>query len=151
MKRGQCYRGKYRPVNPGKYDGDYSAIVYRSLWERQVFKWCDENSSVIKWNSEETVVPYRCKTDNKFHRYFVDLKIQFKTGQTYLIEIKPKKQTQEPKVQTRKTRGYINEVLTYAKNISKWEAANEYCADRGMIFEVWTEDTIKALGIKLLT
>ena len=66
MKRGQCYRGKYRPINPGKYDGDYSAIVYRSLWERQVFKWCDENSSVVKWNSEETVVPYRCKTDNKF-------------------------------------------------------------------------------------
>jgi hypothetical protein len=151
MKRGQCYSGKYRPVNPGKYDGDYSSVVYRSMWERQVFKWCDENTSVVKWSSEETVVPYRCKTDNKMHRYFVDLKIQFKSGQTYLIEIKPKKQTQEPKVRARKTRGYITEVLTYVKNQCKWVAANEYCADRGMIFEVWTEDTIKALGIKLLT
>ena len=151
MKRGQCYSGKYRPSNPGKYDGDWSKIVYRSLWERQVFKWCDENANVVKWSSEETVVPYRCKTDNKLHRYFVDLKIQFKTGQTYLIEIKPKKQTQEPKVRTRKTKAYITEVLTYVKNQSKWAAANEYCADRGWIFEVWTEDVITALGIKLLT
>lgn len=151
MKRGKCYSGKYRPIHPEKYDGDYANITYRSLWERQVFKWCDENQSVVQWSSEETVVPYRCKTDNKIHRYFVDLKIKFKSGQTYLIEIKPKKQTQEPKVQTRKTKAYITEVLTYAKNISKWAAAKEYCADRGMIFEVWTEDTIKALGIRLLT
>jgi hypothetical protein len=151
MKRGQYYSGKYRPIHPGKYDGDYTAICYRSLWERQVFKWCDENINVVKWSSEETIVPYRCKTDNKLHRYFVDLKIQFKTGQTYLIEIKPKKQTQEPKVRTRKTKAYITEVLTYVKNQSKWSAANEYCADRGWIFEVWTEDTIKGLGIKLLT
>jgi hypothetical protein len=121
------------------------------MWERQVFKWCDENVNVVKWSSEETVVPYRCKTDNKLHRYFVDLKIQFKTGQTYLIEIKPKKQTQEPKVRARKTKAYITEVLTYVKNQSKWAAADEYCADRGWIFEVWTEDVITALGIKLLT
>ena len=151
MKRGKCYSGKYRPANIAKYDGDYSAISYRSSWERQVFRWCDTNPDVIQWSSEETVIPYRCKTDNKIHRYFVDLKIKFKSGQTYLIEIKPKKQTEAPKVKVRKTKAYITEVLTYAKNISKWEAAQEYCTDRGWIFEVWTEDSIKALGIKLLT
>jgi hypothetical protein len=111
----------------------------------------DENSDVLAWNSEEVVIPYRCKTDNKVHRYFVDLKIQFKNGQTYLIEIKPKKQTIEPKIRTKKTKAYITEVLTYVKNQSKWEAASEYCADRGWTFEVWTEDTIKGLGIRLLT
>jgi hypothetical protein len=138
-------------INKQKYDGDYNAVSYRSLWERQVFRWCDENENVVKWSSEETIVSYRCKTDNKIHRYFVDLKIGFKNGQTYLIEIKPKKQTEVPKIRARKTKAYITEVLTYAKNQSKWAAANEYCADRGWIFEVWTEDTIKALGIKLLT
>lgn len=151
MKKGNYYSGKYRPINIEKYDGDWKTVSYRSLWERQVFKWCDTNPDVLRWSSEETVVPYRCKTDNRIHRYFVDLKIKFKNGQTYLIEIKPKKQTQEPKVKSRKTKAYITEVLTYAKNISKWKAAQEYCADRGMKFEVWTEDTIKALGIKLLT
>jgi len=151
MKKSKYYSGRYRVVNKQKYEGDYNAVSYRSLWERQVFKWCDENENVVKWSSEETIIGYRCKTDNKIHRYFVDLKIRFKTGQTYLIEIKPKKQTKAPKIKARKTKSYITEVLTYAKNQSKWEAANEYCADRGWIFEVWTEDTIKALGIKLLT
>ena len=151
MKKKQFYSGKYRVLHREKYDGDTAAVVYRSLWERQVFKWCDENPGVARWSSEETIVPYRCRSDGKSHRYFVDLKVTFKTGETYLIEIKPKKQTQEPKVRTRKTKTYITEVLTYAKNLSKWEAAREYCADRGWIFEVWTEDTIKALGIKLLT
>lgn len=146
-----AYSGKYIPKNRAKYSGDHNKIYYRSLWERQVFKFLDENSDVLAWNSEEVVIPYRCKTDNKIHRYFVDLKIQFKNGQTYLIEIKPKKQTIEPKVRSKKTRAYITEVLTYVKNQSKWEAASEYCSDRGWIFEVWTETTLKALGIKLLT
>ena len=151
MKKKHYYSGKYRVLHREKYDGDPSAVVYRSLWERQVFKWCDENPGVARWSSEETIVPYRCRSDGKSHRYFVDLKVTFKTGETYLIEIKPKKQTQEPKVRARKTKAYITEVLTYAKNLSKWQAAREYCADRGWIFEVWTEDSIKALGIKLLT
>jgi hypothetical protein len=146
-----AYSGKYIAKNKGKYSGDHNKIYYRSLWERQVFKFLDENSDVLAWNSEEVVIPYRCKTDNKVHRYFVDLKIQFKNGQTYLIEIKPKKQTIEPKVRTKKTKAYITEVLTYVKNQSKWEAASEYCADRGWHFEIWTEDVIKGLGIKLLT
>ena len=40
--------------------------------------------------------------------------------------------------------------MTYAKNTSKWEAANQYAADRGWKFEVWTENTLKRLGIKIL-
>lgn len=145
------YKGKFRPKNPDKYEGDFRNIVYRSLWERQVFKWIDENPDVMKWSSEETIVPYRCATDNKYHRYFMDLKVRFKNGQTYLIEIKPKKQTEQPKRKSRITKAYVNEVMTYAKNQSKWKAAEEYCKDRGWIFEVWTETTLKNLGIKLLT
>jgi hypothetical protein len=145
------YSGKYRPKFPNKYKGDVKNICYRSLWERQVFKWCDENSDVKYWSSEETVVPYICKTDGKPHRYFVDLYVEFVSGQRYLIEIKPKKQTIEPKPQSRKTKKYITEVLTYVKNVSKWEAAHEYCLDNGMTFEVWHEDTLKSLGIRLLT
>lgn len=145
-----AYRGKYRVKNPEKYDGDHRNVTYRSLWERNVFRWLDENSNVRKWNSEETIIPYRCKTDNKIHRYFVDLKVTFKNGQTYLIEIKPEKETKEPKPRSRKTKAYITEVMTYVKNMSKWEAAEEYAKDRGCIFEIWTERTLKSLGIKLI-
>jgi short-subunit dehydrogenase involved in D-alanine esterification of teichoic acids len=102
------------------------------------------------WNSEEVVVPYKCKTDNKLHRYFVDLLIQMEDKKTYLIEIKPKNQTTPPKTRTRKTKKYINEVTTYAKNISKWEAAQEFAEHKGWKFQVWTEETLKNLGIKIL-
>jgi hypothetical protein len=69
---------------------------------------------------------------------------------TYLIEIKPKNQTQPPKKRSRKTKKYINEVTTYAKNISKWEAASDFAEYKGWKFQVWTEETLKNLGIKIL-
>lgn len=146
-----AYRGKYSPSNPSKYRGDMTNIVYRSLWERQFFKWLDENPQIKCWSSEEVVIPYRCKTDGKVHRYFVDVKFELTNGVVYLIEIKPKKEIDPPKNPGRKTKKYITEVMTYAKNISKWEAAKEYAADRGWKFEVWHEDTLKGLGIKILT
>jgi hypothetical protein len=146
-----AYSGRYKVKNLKKYEGDFTKVKYRSLWERQVFRWLDDNKSVIGWSSEEVVVRYRCQTDNKLHRYFIDLFIRMKDGKCYLIEIKPKKQTLPPKIPARKTKKYLREVLTYGKNQSKWEAATSYAKKRGMIFQVWTEDTIKGLGIKLLT
>ena len=50
---------------------------------------------------------------------------------SYLIEVKPKKQTKPPVKPKRQTKGYIREAYEYAKNQSKWEAATEYCLDRG--------------------
>ena len=146
-----AYSGRYPVGNPQKYDGDSTKVYYRSLWERQVFKWCESNPQVLRWSSEETVIPYKCRTDNRIHRYFVDVKIKLESGETYLVEIKPKKETIAPKKPARQTKKYVNEVMTYVKNQSKWEAAEEYCMQRGWKFVVWTEDTLKSLGIKLLT
>ena len=39
----------------------------------------------------------------------------------YLVEVKPFKQTKEPKTQKRHTKRYINEVVTYAVNQAKWK------------------------------
>jgi len=146
----KTYKGKYRPKNTKKYRGDPMKIVYRSLWERQAFRWLDGNPDILEWNSEEIVVPYRCKTDGKVHRYFTDLWIRFQDDQQYLIEIKPKKQTEPPKQPKRQSKRYITEVMAYAKNTSKWDAANDYCEKRGWIFQIWTEETLKKLGIKIL-
>ena len=146
-----AYSGRYPVKNIEKYQGDPTKVFYRSLWERQVFKWCEMNSQVVKWSSEEIVIPYKCKTDNKIHRYFVDLKITLANGRTYLIEIKPKKETKPPVRPARQTKKYLNEVFTYVKNQSKWEAAEEYCMARGWEFSIWTEDTLKSFGIKLIT
>ena len=143
------YKGKYQPSFPKKYKGDPTNIVYRSLWERTFMKYCDTNDNVLEWFSEEIAVPYRSPIDNKIHRYFPDFYIKVKESngsiKKYIIEIKPKKQTVEPQVQKRKTKGYIYEVYEYAKNQAKWKAAEEWCADRGYEFKVLTEDD---LGIK---
>ena len=144
------YKGKYKIKNPEKYLGDYTKVVYRSLWERQAFKWCEGNSRVKAWNSEEVVIPYKCKTDNRIHRYFIDLFIEMDNGDCLLVEIKPKKQTTAPKKPSRKTKKYINEVTTYIKNTSKWTAANDFAQHKGWKFQIWTEETLKNLGIKLL-
>ena len=66
-----AYSGKYKPKNPKKYKGDFTNIVYRSMWEKYCFKWCDENSEVKSWSSEETVIPYLYEVDKKYHRYFL--------------------------------------------------------------------------------
>ena len=143
------YKGRFVPQNILKYEGNPMRIQYRSLWERQTFRWLDANPNVAKWSSEEVIVPYMCRTDNRKHLYFPDLKVTFKNGSTYLIEIKPKKETIEPKRKAR-TKAFLLEVTKYAKNISKWEAAALYAKDKGWTFEVWHEGTLKSLGIVLL-
>ena len=144
------YKGKYQPSFPKKYKGNPTNIVYRSLWERTFMKYCDTNENILEWFSEEIAVPYRSPIDNKIHRYFPDFYIKVKESngsiKKYIIEIKPKKQTVEPIPQKRKTRGYIYEVYEYAKNQAKWEAAEEWCADRGYEFKVLTEDDL--FGVK---
>lgn len=145
-----AYKGKYKVKDPKKYVGDHTKVVYRSLWERQTFRWLEDNPEVAKWNSEDIVVPYLCATDGKKHRYFIDLYVEMKNGDKYLIEIKPKKETQVPAKGKKKTKRYISEQLTYAKNMSKWNAAQQFAKDNGIKFQVWTEDTLRGLGIKVL-
>tara|TARA_Y200000002_G_scaffold379345_1_gene388422 strand:- start:218 stop:655 length:438 start_codon:yes stop_codon:yes gene_type:complete len=144
-----AYKGKYRPSVPSKYRGNPTNIIYRSLWELKFMKYCDSNSNILEWGSEEVIVPYRSPIDNRYHRYFPDfyIKVKENTGtiKRMIIEIKPQKQCIEPKVQKRKTKSYVYQVCEYAKNQAKWEAAKEFCEDRKWEFKVLTENE---LGIK---
>lgn len=140
----KTYRqGFFVPQNPQKYAGDVTNIVYRSSWELRTFQWADLNNSVIQWSSEETIIPYVCQTDNRAHRYFVDMKLKIK-GQDgsikdYVVEIKPYAQTQPPKFPGRQTKRYLDEVETFIKNQSKWKAAEQYAKERNMQFVILTE------------
>ncbi len=104
---------------------------------------------VIQWGSEEFSIPYISPVDNRIHKYYPDFIIKLKesSGQvkTYVIEVKPRKQTAPPKKKTRVTKGYIYEMKTYAVNQAKWKAASEYCEDRKIEFKIITE---KELGIR---
>lgn len=140
----KTYRqGLFVPLNPQKYAGDISNIVYRSSWELRTFQWADLNNSVIQWSSEETIIPYVCQTDNRLHRYFVDMKLKIKgqdgSVKDYVVEIKPHAQTLPPKFPGRQTKRYLDEVETFIKNQSKWKAAKQYAEDRNMEFVILTE------------
>ena len=144
----ESIKSKYKPENPRKYKGDYKNIICRSSWERKFCRWCDLNESILEWGSEEFFIPYRAP-DGKVRRYFPDfiMKVKESNGQvkTYVIEVKPAKQTRPPKKKKRVTKSYIYECTTYAVNQAKWKAADEWCKDHKIEFKIITE---KELGIK---
>jgi hypothetical protein len=137
------HKRKFSPNNPQKYTGDPTNIIMRSSWETKFANWCDLNPSVIQWKSEEVIIPYICGTDNKMHRYYVDFQIRIKdkTGEvkTYLVEIKPSKQTVPPVFPGRQTKRYLEESFAFIKNQSKWVAAKAYAKERGWEFIIITE------------
>ena len=140
-----AYKGKYIPINPKKYVGNSSQVIYRSLWERKLMVYCDRNEKVIEWGSEEVIVPYRSPWDGKMHRYFPDFYMKVKQGngtyKKFIIEVKPKAQCKEPiKTPKRKTRKWYKEVQTWGINQAKWKSAIDYCENRGMEFKILTED-----------
>jgi hypothetical protein len=139
----QPHQGKYQPKNPEKYKGNPSNIIYRSSWELRVFNYMDKNPDVVKWASEEVVIPYKSPIDGRWHRYFPDVWMKTKNGDVYLIEIKPFKETHEPKRRSRVTKKYLYEVKTWGINSAKWAAAREYCADRNWHFKIITEKELK--------
>ena len=87
-------QGRYSVKKREKYLGDPNNIIYRSSWELKMFNYCDFNPSILKWNSEDVVIPYFWEGDNKMHRYYVDLYMEVQTNsgiKKFLVEIKPKK------------------------------------------------------------
>lgn len=143
---GNYYQGKYIVENAEKYIGDVNKIRFLSSWEFRAFKYCDNSPRVIKWSSEEDIIPYISPIDKRAHRYFMDLKVitidEAGIPQTTLIEIKPDKETRPPVKQGKKKERYLQEVKTYIINQAKWNAARAHCAKRGWVFAIWTEHNL---------
>lgn len=106
--------------------------------------YCDRNDAVLEWGSEEFIIPYISPLDGKMHRYFPDFYVKIRQAdgsiKKWIIEVKPKAQCGPPKQPSRKTPRFVTEVRTWGVNKAKWEAALEWCADRGMEFKILTED-----------
>jgi len=116
----ESIKSRYYPSFPKKYKGNPNNIICRSSWERKFCRWCDLNESILEWGSEEFSIPYISPVDNRIHRYFPDfiIKVKESTGQvkTYIVEVKPKKQTKPPVKKSRVTKSYIHECVTYEVN-----------------------------------
>lgn len=143
-KRREYKSGYYRPINHHKFGVE--RCVYRSSWERDFLKWADINDKIVKVQYEKIVIPYKCATDNKIHKYHVDVKLTIQEGDklvVYLIEIKPFNKTVPPKESKRKKKTTILfEQVEWAKNTSKWKSAEQYCRDRGYRWCIMTEKGI---------
>lgn len=140
------------PVNHQKYRGDIRKITYRSSWESWFMKWLDTNPQVVKWNSEEVVIPYFSEADGKKRRYFMDFWFRTKDGKEFFIEVKPKKETQPPpkpvKLTTSAKKKYIDDIYTWTVNQCKWKAAQKVAEKNNIQFRLLTEDGLKKLGWK---
>lgn len=109
--------------------------------------YCDDTSGILKWASEEFCIPYISPVDGRFHRYFPDFYLETQMKR-FVIEIKPKAQTQLPEKPAGKTKRfmkrYLTECATFAVNQAKWQAAREYCEQRQWSFLVFTEQELFA-------
>ena len=103
----------------------------------------DQNPNVLKWASEELIIPYKSALDGRWHRYYPDFVIQVNNKhnkkETIVVEVKPYKETKEPTPQKNLTKKYLYEVKTWSINKSKWNYAIEYCRDRNWKFMILTE------------
>jgi hypothetical protein len=138
-----AYRSKYKPENSSKYIGNSSNIVCRSSWERKMCKYLDKNTNVIRWASEEISIPYISPIDKKPHKYYPDFIAEIKDNNeeinTYLIEVKPYKQTKPPIKKKKYTKTFGINMKTYIINEAKWEAAKKLCNDNDWQFKILTE------------
>lgn len=139
-----AYKGLFKAKNIEKYEGDPSKIIYRSLWERKFMVFCDNNANILKWSSEEIIIPY-ISIDNKIHNYYVDFWIKIKTKygiETFLIEIKPLKQCQPPQIKNNQkiSKKELEEIKKWNINKKKWLYAKKFAEEKNWKFKILTEN-----------
>jgi hypothetical protein len=139
-------QGIFKVKNKDKYIGNTTEIVYRSSWELKYMMNLDHDKDVLKWSSESIIIPYVSPIDNRIHRYFPDFYVEKLniSGiiEKLLIEIKPLKEISPPKKPKRMTKRFINESMTFDKNIAKWKAAKDFCDLNGFKFIILTEQQL---------
>lgn len=154
----KAQQGWYKLINPNKFvkpidrlmesfNENTNEVLYKSSLELAAIRYCDFNKFITKFSLEPFAIKYKKPTDGKMHRYYIDLFIEFHTGDKFLVEIKSKGETsppKQPKKQTNKAMmNYQKALITFHINQSKWEAAREFAKNNNMKFIILTEDELK--------
>lgn len=170
-------QGYYIPQNKSKVIGDIveyrSSWEYKlARWcdlNPNVIRWGCEIVA-IKYRDRGSVDLANCRkygidpndpSQWPVRDYFIDFYLEF-GGKNYtgnpedikklLIEVKPYKETQPPTppadtAKLKDKKRFNIEAKKYATNMSKWEAARAYAQTHGAEFFVWTERTLRTLGV----
>ena len=136
-------QGYYTLKHPEKYIGDPSKVRYMSSWELEMHRFLDNNTSVLKWGSEEIVIPYIKPTTGQVHKYYPDYWVEYvnKNGEIIreIIEVKPLTQTRQPRANSKHA---LYEQVQFAINVAKWKAAEAFCKQHDIKFRIVTERSI---------
>jgi len=156
MSYGRWKQGFYEIRNKEKYVGNNKPF-FRSSWELRVMNYLDLNKNVIAWSSERFVIPYKLPKEmdgtGKIRRYFVDFYCEIKDNggniKKYLVEIKPLSQSIKPTLpkNLKPSKSYKHNAISYMVNHFKWEAATQYCKNKGYEFKVLTENDVYNMKI----
>lgn len=134
-------QGTFDRYNPIKYFGE-KPIIYRSSWELKFMRLCEFNPEVLKWSSENIIIPYTMLElkNGKFvqvrHNYHPDFVVYLKNGLKILIEIKPL-------CQSPKSEADIKRDPVQYKNARKWKAALDWSKQNNYQFRVINENHLK--------
>jgi hypothetical protein len=149
-------QGFYKIFNVDKYMGDPTKCIYRSSWEFKFMLYLDRTDKILRWGSENIVIPYQDEK-GKIHRYYPDFYYEMSiNGDPHnftrvVAEIKPRKETIYPSTPKKKTikafETYEYQLKTYQKNLYKWTKAITWCERNKMRFVIIHEDHLKANNI----
>lgn len=156
----KSHKGWYKILNQGKFikpldeymqstkqrDNEFY-VQYKSALERIAFCYADLNPKITKFSVEPFNIPYVKPTDGLVHRYFIDLFLEFVTGEKFLVEIKSYNETIKPIPPKIKSPNvilrYKQQLETYLINQAKWASAKQFAESRGMKFIVLTEKQLR--------
>jgi hypothetical protein len=138
-------QGEFKPIHKDKILNK-EPIIYRSGLELKVMLALDGHPVVKKWGSEVSIISYFKQTEQRDARYFIDFTIIIETPtgfQTWLVEVKPDRQTREPTNHgNKKSSTILYENLQWTTNQNKWDAAEKYAKRKGWHFAIMTEKNI---------
>jgi hypothetical protein len=133
-------QGTYTVKNPEKYVG-VKPPYCRSSWETTFCQFCDNNPAIQQWASECVKIPYKDPLTGKQTVYVPDFFIVYldknQKKHAEIIEIKPANQM----IKERVGKNPYNQAQ-YVKNMAKWQAANIWAKQNGLIFRVLNEHDI---------
>jgi|FLOH01.1.fsa_nt_gi hypothetical protein len=135
-----------KPIDEHMQSHNNGKVNYKSGLELKGIRYCDWNKHIIKWSLEPFNIKYVKPTDGKIHRYYIDLFIEFSTGDKFLVEIKSSGETKPPKKPQKKTQksliNYQKALQTYAINQAKWKAAKLFAEKNNLKFIILTENEL---------
>jgi len=103
---------------------------YRSGWELNYMKWLDENPDVVSYDYEKLIIEYVSNVKSKrIRRYFPDFHVKYSDGRVEVVEIKPKRRSQQVTVQ------------------KKAKAAISWCMTHGATYVMLTEVELKSMNL----